>query len=1073
MTTKKIQYNYIHFSYPDFNLVNFQTKLIKNLKLNSTYSILIKIACDNNLIFKMCGSQIGLVIKDEHDLNKYEKLYSVILDRIESTELKYDFIEVINSIEIMYFCLTPTKELLLKNINSLTIPKQLVNIKKVKQKFNNKLLPLTLDTSYYGIPVLDLNNTNQIENDLYNNRNKLIELIYSQSKLIKNKDELIILDTDKLFIYDSHKKKYIILSKKINNTQFLRYIFDLDTGILIEKIKDTILNSNKPKKMYEFDINKDKSYPTTSSISYDSHDVHSIVKKDVPLTTNLTSSNLNKIDTINKIENYLWERKIGSVTVTIKDSKPILIKIDNYLNAIASDKQIELELNNNFGTFDIESFVDNDGLAKVYALGFIVNKELSPKLYYLTDYPTFDSKDLILKCIDDMLIRKNDKFIFYAHNFSRYDIIFIYNVLLTANLKKGYDYYMLNTTMKDNVIIRLDISIRSIPNTKNKTKSNTLNSKKNISNTNSISNEKTKDSNKSNTKYGLSEKTTNNTAKKTTRQIIKISFVDSLLLLNNNLDKLSKEFNVSNKKGKFPHSFVNRQNLNYIGNKPDISYYHPISEIDYKNINNYNWNLKKECLSYLQSDLESLLEILNNFSTYIFINYNTQFTKALTISRLALNIFKHKFYDFNNDNFKGEKIPLINKLELFNFIKNAYYGGITEVYKPFGRNLRYYDVNSLYPYVALNPMPGRKCNYIESYEEKGLDLDNLFGFFFAKVKTNNQYLGLLPIHKDNSLILPNGEFYGIWTSEELKFAKQNGYEITVIKGYNFNKVDSYFKDYILRLYENKKNSSGAIKLINKSLLNNLLGRFGLNFIKPITKTMDIKRRDYIFSTRKVTSHKILNEEQVLITYQPEISKEVCLEHGLDYFAVLNNESKSDIEKNLDFFKDVSIAIAAFTTAYARIFMNEIKLEILKKKGQVFYSDTDSIVTDLDLNLIKPQLIGKELGEFKLEYLIKESYFISNKTYCLVTESNETIIKTKGALNNELTVEDFIKLYWNKENIKALKNNTIINYEKASVIIEQKKITLNYDAYKKREKIFDENGLWVDTKPLSFYNLENK
>jgi len=41
-----------------------------------------------------------------------------------------------------------------------------------------------------------------------------------------------------------------------------------------------------------------------------------------------------------------------------------------------------------------------------------------------------------------------------------------------------------------------------------------------------------------------------------------------------------------------------------------------------------------------------------------------------------------------------------------------------------------------------------------------------------KVITNDQYLGLLPLHINNNLILPNGIILGIWFSEELKFAKK-------------------------------------------------------------------------------------------------------------------------------------------------------------------------------------------------------------------------------------------------------------------------------------------------------------
>lgn len=95
-------------------------------------------------------------------------------------------------------------------------------------------------------------------------------------------------------------------------------------------------------------------------------------------------------------------------------------------------------------------------------------------------------------------------------------------------------------------------------------------------------------------------------------------------------------------------------------------------------------------------------------------------------------------------------------------------------------------------------MPGINCNFIHNLDEnEGLNLDTLFGFFYAKVKTKDQYLGLLPLEKNNQLVLPQGEFEGVWSSEELKFAKSKGYEITVIKGYNFNKEENIFNDYVI------------------------------------------------------------------------------------------------------------------------------------------------------------------------------------------------------------------------------------------------------------------------------------
>lgn len=77
-------------------------------------------------------------------------------------------------------------------------------------------------------------------------------------------------------------------------------------------------------------------------------------------------------------------------------------------------------------------------------------------------------------------------------------------------------------------------------------------------------------------------------------------------------------------------------------------------------------------------------------------------TDHITISGLAIRLYLKELYHNN--------IPNINKSSIYKDIKQAYYGGITEVYRPSGRYLFYYDVNSLYRFVALQDMPGLTCS---------------------------------------------------------------------------------------------------------------------------------------------------------------------------------------------------------------------------------------------------------------------------------------------------------------------------------------------------------------------------
>ncbi len=59
-----------------------------------------------------------------------------------------------------------------------------------------------------------------------------------------------------------------------------------------------------------------------------------------------------------------------------------------------------------------------------------------------------------------------------------------------------------------------------------------------------------------------------------------------------------------------------------------------------------------------------------------------------------------------------------------------------------------------------------------------------------------------------------------------------------------------------------------------------------------------------------------------------------------------------------------------------------------------------------------KFIGKELGKFKLEYVIKEGFFHSKKFYLLKTIEDKIIIKAKGINNSNklLSYESFVDLF---------------------------------------------------------------
>lgn len=723
------------------------------------------------------------------------------------------------------------------------------------------------------------------------------------------------------------------------------------------------------------------------------------------------------------INSNSFKRKIGNVTSYIDETGVYKKELDLVFDPVYPKK-----LTGSFsrliypdfkiGTIDLETYNEGENYSKVYAIGYHV--EGDTQIIYIDE--DLNSDSIIIKCFDMLLKDKYNGFTFYIHNFGRFDSIFLLKVLINANelTPNKYTYSIL---YRDKILSM-------------------------------------------------------NISRKINKKTYTIKLVDSYNILQSSLNDLCLTFNPTVKKTYFPYDFVNKNTLFYIGDKPDINYYKLINVKDSKNItlDEYesipmkNWSVVGETYKYLKNDLESLFQIIEEFKRRVHINYGVHITKSLTISGLAMDLFLRKYYDSN--------IPLIQKKSVYIDIKNSYFGGITEVYKPYGNNLYYYDVNSLYPYSALNSMPGKNCVFTDNINRDICDIkDDMFGFYYCKIISSDNYIGLLPVRSKDGLTMPLGEFEGWYFSEELKFAHDHGYNIKVISGYKFDKQENVFNKYVEEFYSIKRDSTDIVlRSIAKSMLNNLLGRFALNIEKSTTELVSEDTYNELTQYKRIISIKRIGDK-LLVTHDKNISKDICDTHDVDFYKTfinVMNSSKKDASRQ-DRLRDVSIAISSAVTSYSRIFMNKVKLDVLNRGGSIYYTDTDSIVTDIELD---SSLVGTEIGKFKLEFMVNDGYFISSKTYCLVlnekyvTEKNEgIIIKSKGVNDITLNVDDFVNLY-NGIDIETKRFETILDYSKGSVTLKVPHIiNLKADTYKKRTKIY-KNNLWVDTKPLIIYRLKD-
>ncbi|KAK6981654.1 hypothetical protein R3P38DRAFT_417176 [Favolaschia claudopus] len=227
----------------------------------------------------------------------------------------------------------------------------------------------------------------------------------------------------------------------------------------------------------------------------------------------------------------------------------------------------------------------------------------------------------------------------------------------------------------------------------------------------------------------------------------------------------------------------------------------------------------------------------------------------------------------------------------------------------------------------------------------------------------------------------------------------------------------------------------------------------MSIVKPETQLYNLSELEKILTTHKVLDAKEITENAFIVTYENEINKDILKKSGIDLAKLLNEDNKKDLENN-DKYGYVSVSTAAAITAYGRIYINKLKIWILNNGGKIYYSDTDSLVTDIE---VPSKLLGIELGLIKLEHKVKKGYFISSKTYLLELYDGKLIKKAKGVNSNSLTLEDYINMINNKKDIIASKTQSKANFTTGSVNIYNKNVTLRYNSYDKREKLFDKDG----------------
>jgi len=303
---------------------------------------------------------------------------------------------------------------------------------------------------------------------------------------------------------------------------------------------------------------------------------------------------------------------------------------------------------------------------------------------------------------------------------------------------------------------------------------------------------------------------------------------------------------------------------------------------------------------YNEHDCRGLYEVLAKF-------FLLTGQRCITLAATAMSIFRHDY--------QSRDLPSVRD-KVTDWIRLGYFGGRVETYRWDAATLNCYDVNSLYPYAMMGPLPVRYDMGTRRIPDND---DKFIGFYEADVDYPELYIPSLPYllseSQEQKLYFPVGRFTGYFTSMELRQAICDGAGVRVIQGFQFF-AEAILRDYSLGIFKIKQDAEAAgrqaIRFAAKILLNALYGKFGQ---RPEHETYILDPGTAVLNPGDPNS--------------PEIRP---LPKGMAYY--MRGSHAAHLLPH----------IASAVTSRARLLM----CNRLRRAGRIWYTDTDSIFTSKNL-----------------------------------------------------------------------------------------------------------------------------
>lgn len=291
--------------------------------------------------------------------------------------------------------------------------------------------------------------------------------------------------------------------------------------------------------------------------------------------------------------------------------------------------------------------------------------------------------------------------------------------------------------------------------------------------------------------------------------------------------------------------------------------------------------------------------------------------------------------------------------------RHAYFASRVEVITTHCQSAYYYDVNSSFPYSMTQPLPGEMLGTTRRLPDKGIYIADV------DVTIPETYFPSMPVRYAQRLFFPTGRFRNWYSNIDIELLQRVGGRINRVYEVIRFEENLDLKDYVETIYALRKKASGFHKVVYKYLMNCVYGKFA---------EIDVK-------------------SQMLINPKTRPPIEDMVSPGI---FVMDKIVK---------VPHMHVPISVHITAIAR----RTLYDYMTQSSELHYCDTDGFSTT---NRFED---GNELGQIKLEKLIREGRFVAAKVYRLdgvkAEKPDESLgdagVRAKGF--SKMTVEKFEKL----------------------------------------------------------------